>query len=759
MSNNPNQPDDDEQGNDGSPGQGGGGSDNEQGNDSPGQGGDTPPGQGGRHPGRGPPPDSPAWDNAEGVPMQRRRDLMDLPNVVGSGIGPRRSGENKGQPAIIVFVEEKVPDEELDESERVPDTLNGVPTDVVETGRFEAQAAAPGRHERLRPMTGGSSVGLAGTNGWGSSSSLFEDDTGTHVLLTNRHVAAVQDEDSTGTDFLQPGAPHSSSDTPIGTVTELGTWTPGGEATTDSALIDVSTASSNGDVSTTMLGAGDLAGFEAGQVGDRYVNNGARTGLTSAALNTYDTLVSVDYEWTTITFSEVLAFDSFTDKGDSGSLVFRTDPSTGDVYAVGLHFAGSTNSAIAIPIGAVETEHGTLTPVTDSAYSGSQTEISGVAAFFEATPIVQESTSDGFLPVLVANAGGVEGTQTPTLSSGTETIDQGSITLGHADYQIVNFDVSSLSTGETSFTISTDDQTESFTAYVTDTSGGGGGGEEPTSPTTDGILWSGNADWSSATSRSGVVSSAFGDRSGDIVQLGWDPNDPPLSTKGVNYFPLDESTGPAVDAISGDTGTINGPTTEVAGVNRSTAMSFDGVDDQILIDPTSALSSSGSFSIAAIIRPTDLSPAAQTIYRNGAQQDGVAFLSLRGNAIGFGYYGSGGSDNWALDFHSGAFTAGERYFVAGTYSDSSDGGSDVLQAWVGTESEAQSVSASYPGRATGHTAFIGHQDVYGDRPFVGDIEEVLVCDDYLFNSEIGELQNALRSGSISLGSKTLTSSD
>lgn len=741
MSNNPNQPDDDEQGNDGPPGQGGGDR------------GEGPPSQ---FPGRGPPPDSPAWDNAEGVPMQRRRELMDLPNVVGSGIGPRRSGENKGQPSIVVFVEQKVPDEELDEGERVPDQLNGVPTDVVETGKFTPEASGPARYERLRPMTGGSSVGHPDKNASGSSSALFEDSTGTHVLLTNRHVAAIQDQDSTGDNFLQPSVPHSDTNTAIGTVKELGAWTPGGESTTDSALIDVSTAASNGDVSTRMLGAGDLAGFESGQIGDRHANNGLTTGLTSAELNAYDTLVSVDYGWTTITYSEVLAYDSFTDDGDSGSLTFRVDPGTGDVYGVGLHFAGSDTSAIAIPLSAIENEHGTLTPVTDTAYSGAQSGITGVAAFFEATPIVQESTSEGFLPVLVSNVGGEEGTQTPTLSSGTTTIDAGSITLGHADYQVVDFDVSSLSTGDHSFTLSTDDQSESFTAYVTDSgSDTGGDTEEPTQPSQGLVQWSGNADWTNATDRSGVVSSTFGDRSGDIVQLGWDPNQPPLSEKGVNYWTLDEDTGPVGDVIGGDTGTVNGAALGATGVNRSTAASFDGVDDQILVENTSALISSGSFSIAAIITPSDLSPAAQTIYRNGAQQDGTAFLSLRGNAIGFGFYGTSGSENWSLDFHSGAFTAGERYFVAGTFNSSADGGDDTIHAWVDSESVAQSVSGAFPGRGTEHTAYIGHQDVYGDRPFVGDIEELIVCDSYLTNSNIAGLRNALRSGSITLETKTL----
>lgn len=60
--------------------------------------------------------------------------LMGLPNVQGVGIG-----EKNGQPAIKVFVSQKVPESSLREEERVPGQVEGVPTDVEEVGTISAQ--------------------------------------------------------------------------------------------------------------------------------------------------------------------------------------------------------------------------------------------------------------------------------------------------------------------------------------------------------------------------------------------------------------------------------------------------------------------------------------------------------------------------------------------------------------------------------------------------------------------------------------------
>lgn len=94
---------------------------------------------------------------------ERNRDrLMGLPNVVGVGIGRKVvEGRYTDQIAIRVYVTEKVPPERLKNEQRIPEEVDGVPTDVVEAGEIrllgkyanETQAAsgsdsAPEQRER-----------------------------------------------------------------------------------------------------------------------------------------------------------------------------------------------------------------------------------------------------------------------------------------------------------------------------------------------------------------------------------------------------------------------------------------------------------------------------------------------------------------------------------------------------------------------------------------------------------------------------------
>jgi hypothetical protein len=65
--------------------------------------------------------------------------LMQKPHVVGVAVGIRETeGKSTGETCLIVMVDEKVPDEELAEEDRIPTELDGVPVDVQVTGTFEA---------------------------------------------------------------------------------------------------------------------------------------------------------------------------------------------------------------------------------------------------------------------------------------------------------------------------------------------------------------------------------------------------------------------------------------------------------------------------------------------------------------------------------------------------------------------------------------------------------------------------------------------
>jgi len=68
------------------------------------------------------------------VKEKYQRDVMQMPNVIGIGIG-----EKAGKPVIKVLVTQKVPEASLQPQEIVPKTLDGYKTDVEETGTITAQ--------------------------------------------------------------------------------------------------------------------------------------------------------------------------------------------------------------------------------------------------------------------------------------------------------------------------------------------------------------------------------------------------------------------------------------------------------------------------------------------------------------------------------------------------------------------------------------------------------------------------------------------
>ena len=71
---------------------------------------------------------------------KRYRDfLMSLPNVVGVGVGAKVvSGKTTPLVAVKVYVRTKVPLNLLTEKERIPQELDGVPTDVEEQAPLRA---------------------------------------------------------------------------------------------------------------------------------------------------------------------------------------------------------------------------------------------------------------------------------------------------------------------------------------------------------------------------------------------------------------------------------------------------------------------------------------------------------------------------------------------------------------------------------------------------------------------------------------------
>src|SRR3989304_4203506 len=151
-----------------------------------------------------------AWDGVRAAKAEHEAALFSRANVVGVAIARKVVGRRgAGEPWAGVCVERKKPGAQRPRRDVVPKALEGVRTDVVETGRFHALGSAPPdvveRTSRVRPAPGGVGIGhpraTAGTLG-----GLARPRSGGPVILSNNHVLANSNDAKAGDVILQPGA-------------------------------------------------------------------------------------------------------------------------------------------------------------------------------------------------------------------------------------------------------------------------------------------------------------------------------------------------------------------------------------------------------------------------------------------------------------------------------------------------------------------------------------------------------------------------
>jgi len=146
------------------------------------------------------------YQQLRAVKAKYRDWLFSLPNVTGVGIGRKMiGGQYTDERSIRVYVIEKKPLDALSPDERVPPHLDGIPTDVIETGPIVPTAVYTARE---RPAKGGCSIGVGLRTG--TLGVLCRDRTdGTLVVLSNNHVISDADDEErnsarVGTVVYQP---------------------------------------------------------------------------------------------------------------------------------------------------------------------------------------------------------------------------------------------------------------------------------------------------------------------------------------------------------------------------------------------------------------------------------------------------------------------------------------------------------------------------------------------------------------------------
>ncbi|MCH9019496.1 MAG: serine protease [Proteobacteria bacterium] len=263
-------------------------------------------------------------------------------NIVGFGIGEKiRKGQLTGRPALKVLVREKVDPGKLSEATMVPETIDGVETDVDETGEIVAYQF----RDKHRPAPGGASISNCKENAAGTLG-CWVDAEKYVCILSNNHVMARSNAASKGEPICQPGRLDGGV-CPEDVIAKLLRFVKinfsGGSNEVDAAI---AAATNSRYVEPRILRAQNKleklsSPIVAPALGMDVQKSGRTTGHTKGRVNLVAATINVNYGSQGIArfdnqFRVSAPSGNFSQPGDSGSLV-TTLPSN---QPVGLLFAG-----------------------------------------------------------------------------------------------------------------------------------------------------------------------------------------------------------------------------------------------------------------------------------------------------------------------------------------------------------------------------------------------------------------------------------
>lgn len=303
--------------------------------------------------------------------LKRNRKKLLKKHLTSIGIGYKVvKGKQTGELCIICGVQKKKGIERLSPKEIIPLFVNGIKTDVTETGIIKALHT-----ERHRPVIGGTSIGhhliTAGTVG----PTVKKEEV--RYILSNNHVLACSNDANIGDDIIQPGS-HDGGTVAKDHVAELSAYVPisfsgipsecpisglftffingilkiiGSKTRLQSVkqaeanLVDAAIARplADKDLSDEIMEIGKVEGLKSAILGMKIKKSGRTTGLTTGEITQVNVTVNVQYgEGKIATFEDQIMAGKMCEGGDSGSAVL-----TDDNYLCGLLFAGSDTSMIA----------------------------------------------------------------------------------------------------------------------------------------------------------------------------------------------------------------------------------------------------------------------------------------------------------------------------------------------------------------------------------------------------------------------------
>lgn len=305
-------------------------------------------------------------------------DLLSRKNVVACGLGYKIRGEEQTEDlSVMVSVKHKEPEAHLSEHDLVPRQINGMETDVVETGLIRAYFPTGDPKARHRPAPPGVSIGheliTAGTFG------LVVHRDGERFILSNNHVLANSNDAAKGDPIRQPGpldggtsadqiatledfVPLDFGEQPgqcdvaqftadvlntLAKITQSSHRLQSVQQTDGINLMDAALARplDPDAIIPEIMNIGLPTGTANVALGQKVQKMGRTTSLTEGVVQQIDVTVNVDYNGRVIQFRDQVFTSSMSQPGDSGSGILDMDK-----RAVGLLFAGSDRVTIFTPI-------------------------------------------------------------------------------------------------------------------------------------------------------------------------------------------------------------------------------------------------------------------------------------------------------------------------------------------------------------------------------------------------------------------------
>ncbi len=294
-----------------------------------------------------------------------------LPYVIGMGIGVKWKNEQPtGEPALIVFVTQKLPKSELKGKDVVKDKLADMQTDVQMIGTPTAgggqvlTVSTQTLAQRIRPAEGGYSIGHYKITAGTLSTCVYDILPGGSVyptrqgigippkyyILSNNHVLANSNNARIGDPILQPG-PYDGGREPEDRIARLSRFVPiyfNSPIQPPRCINLVDAAVAEGqfhDLDREIYWIGYVRGWRPKKkvtVGAIVQKTGRTTNYTIGRITAVNATVNVNYGAAGVAcFKDQIVTTNMSAGGDSGSLV-----TTLDNVAVGLLFAGSPYATI-----------------------------------------------------------------------------------------------------------------------------------------------------------------------------------------------------------------------------------------------------------------------------------------------------------------------------------------------------------------------------------------------------------------------------